>query len=148
MKSLLALLLLSTSAFAQLVIQRDIRYLDDGHARHVLDIYAPKDAKNLPVVINPHGGPWARDGWGFDPEVQFLANRGYAVLQLNFRGSTGYGRAFWEKSFKQWGRTMQDDISDGVAWLVKEGCDHLQGYLFSRPLPPAEFARNYQLPTD
>jgi dipeptidyl aminopeptidase/acylaminoacyl peptidase len=78
-------------------------------------------AKNLPVVINPHGGPWARDDWGFNPEVQFLANRGYAVLQMNFRGSTGYGREFMEKSFKQWGQAMQDDISDGVAWLVKQG---------------------------
>jgi dipeptidyl aminopeptidase/acylaminoacyl peptidase len=77
--------------------------------------------KNLPVVINPHGGPWARDGWGFNPEVQFLANRGYAVLQMNFRGSTGYGRKFWEASFKQWGQTMQDDITDGVKWLIKEG---------------------------
>jgi len=79
------------------------------------------EAKNLPVVINPHGGPWARDSWGFNPEIQFLANRGYAVLQMNFRGSTGYGRKFWESSFKQWGRTMQDDITDGVEWLKKEG---------------------------
>jgi dipeptidyl aminopeptidase/acylaminoacyl peptidase len=79
------------------------------------------DAKNLPVVVNPHGGPWARDGWGFNREVQFLANRGYAVLQMNFRGSTGYGRKFWESSFKQWGRTMQDDVTDGVKWLIKEG---------------------------
>jgi dipeptidyl aminopeptidase/acylaminoacyl peptidase len=79
------------------------------------------EPKNLPVVINPHGGPWARDGWGYNPEVQFLANRGYAVLQMNFRGSTGYGRKFWESSFKQWGRTMQDDITDGVKWLIKEG---------------------------
>lgn len=79
------------------------------------------NAKNLPVVINPHGGPWARDDWGFNPEVQFLANRGYAVLQMNFRGSTGYGRDFMEKSFKQWGQAMQDDISDGVLWLTKEG---------------------------
>lgn len=78
-------------------------------------------AEDLPVVINPHGGPWARDYWGFNPEVQFLANNGYAVLQMNFRGSTGYGRAFWEASFKQWGRTMQDDISDGVQWLIDEG---------------------------
>ncbi|MGE5169359.1 MAG: alpha/beta fold hydrolase [Rudaea sp.] len=77
--------------------------------------------KQLPVVVNPHGGPWARDGWGFNPEVQFLANRGYAVLQVNYRGSTGYGRKFWEASFKQWGRAMQDDITDGVEWLVKEG---------------------------
>ena len=80
-----------------------------------------REAKNLPVIVNPHGGPWARDSWGFNPEVQFLANRGFAVFQMNFRGSTGYGRTFWEKSFKQWGRAMQDDITDGVQWLVKEG---------------------------
>ena len=79
------------------------------------------DAKNLPVVVNPHGGPWARDIWGFNPEVQFLANRGYAVLQMNFRGSTGYGRAFWQASFKQWGKAMQDDITDGVESLKKQG---------------------------
>ena len=79
------------------------------------------EAKNLPVVINPHGGPWARDYWGFNGEVQFLANRGYAVLQMNFRGSTTYGREFWEKSFKQWGQTMQDDITDGAQWLIDEG---------------------------
>ena len=78
-------------------------------------------AKNLPVVVNPHGGPWARDVWGFNPEVQMLANRGYAVLQVNFRGSTSYGRSFWEASFKQWGQSMQNDISDGIRYLVKEG---------------------------
>jgi len=75
----------------------------------------------LPVVVNPHGGPWARDSWGYNPEAQFLANRGFAVFQPNFRGSTGYGRKFWEASFKQWGRSMQDDVSDGVQWLVKQG---------------------------
>ena len=80
-----------------------------------------KGQKNLPVVVNPHGGPWARDVWGFNPEVQFLANRGYAVLQMNFRGSTGYGKKFWETSFKQWGKTMQDDISDGAKWLIDQG---------------------------
>jgi dipeptidyl aminopeptidase/acylaminoacyl peptidase len=80
-----------------------------------------KEAKNLPVVVNPHGGPWVRDEWRYNPEVQFLASRGYAVLQVNYRGSTGYGRKFWESSFKQWGRTMQDDVSDGVHWLIKEG---------------------------
>jgi dipeptidyl aminopeptidase/acylaminoacyl peptidase len=78
-------------------------------------------AKNLPVVVNPHGGPWARDEWGFNPEVQFLANRGFAVLQMNFRGSTGYGREFWEKSFKEWGLDMQNDITDGVYWLINKG---------------------------
>jgi dipeptidyl aminopeptidase/acylaminoacyl peptidase len=77
--------------------------------------------KEIPVVINPHGGPWVRDTWGYNSEVQFLANRGYAVFQMNYRGSTGYGKAFWEKSFKQWGKTMQDDITDGVRWLIHEG---------------------------
>ena len=83
----------------------------------------PKDSsdKNLPVIVNPHGGPWARNRWGFNSEVQFLANRGYAVLQMNFRGSTGYGRNFKEIGFKQWGKTMQDDITDGVYWLINEG---------------------------
>jgi dipeptidyl aminopeptidase/acylaminoacyl peptidase len=81
----------------------------------------PKTAKKLPTIINPHGGPWARDGWGFNPEVQFLANRGYAVFQMNFRGSTGYGKKFWEASFKEWGLTMQDDITDGTNWLIEKG---------------------------
>ncbi|MBM4157316.1 MAG: S9 family peptidase [Ignavibacteria bacterium] len=79
------------------------------------------EPKNLPVVVNVHGGPWARDRWGYNPEVQFLANRGYAVLQVNFRGSTGYGKKFWEASFKQWGLKMQDDITDGVQWLIDQG---------------------------
>jgi dipeptidyl aminopeptidase/acylaminoacyl peptidase len=75
----------------------------------------------MPLVVNPHGGPWARDVWGFDPEVQFLANRGYAVLQVNFRGSTGYGRRFLEAGFGQWGLAMQDDLTDGVRWAVEQG---------------------------
>ena len=79
------------------------------------------NGKNLPVIVNPHGGPWHRDSWGYKSEIQFLANRGFAVFQMNFRGSTGYGREFWEKSFKQWGKLMQDDISDGVNWLIDEG---------------------------
>lgn len=77
--------------------------------------------KNLPVVVNPHGGPSSRDYWGFNSEAQFLANRGYAVLQVNFRGSTGYGREFWTAGFKKWGKEMQDDITDGVHWLVEQG---------------------------
>lgn len=94
----------------------------DGLTIHgYLTLPEGREAKNLPVVIHPHGGPWARDGWGFDPTVQLFANRGYAVLQMNFRGSTSYGREFWMKSFKQWGKTMQDDITDGVEWLKKEG---------------------------
>lgn len=83
--------------------------------------YTLENAKNLPVIINPHGGPWARDSWGYNPEVQFLANRGYAVLQMNFRGSTGFGRKFKELSYKQWGQTMQNDITDGVEWLIGKG---------------------------
>lgn len=79
------------------------------------------EAKSLPVVVHPHGGPWTRDECVIDPEVQFLANRGYAVLQMNFRGSTGYGKKFYEAGFKQWGQKMQDDITDGVEWLKNEG---------------------------
>lgn len=81
----------------------------------------PETAHHLPVVVNPHGGPWARDCWGYSSEVQFLCNRGYAVFQMNFRGSTGYGRKFLESSYKQWGLKMQDDITDGVRWLIAEG---------------------------
>lgn len=80
-----------------------------------------REAKALPAVLLVHGGPWARDIWGYDPEAQFLANRGYAVLQLNYRGSTGYGRKYWESSFKQWGKKMQDDLTEGVQWMIKEG---------------------------
>jgi dipeptidyl aminopeptidase/acylaminoacyl peptidase len=79
------------------------------------------EAKNIAVIINPHGGPWHRDSWGFNSEAQLFANRGYGVLQMNFRGSTGYGKDFWLKGAKQWGKTMQDDITDGVQWLIKEG---------------------------
>ena len=80
-----------------------------------------ENAKGIPVVVNVHGGPWARDNWGFNPEVQFLANRGYAVLQMNFRGSTSYGRKFWEASFDQWGLSMQEDVQDGAQWLIDQG---------------------------
>ncbi len=85
------------------------------------DGLTPDTAKQLPVVVNPHGGPWARDCWGYSSEVQFLSNRGYAVFQMNFRGSTGYGRHFLEASYKQWGLKMQDDITDGVKWLIEKG---------------------------
>ena len=83
--------------------------------------YTPETAKALPVVVHPHGGPWARDSWGYSAEVQFLCNRGYAVFQMNFRGSTGYGRKFLEASYKQWGQAMQNDITDGVNWLIEQG---------------------------
>jgi dipeptidyl aminopeptidase/acylaminoacyl peptidase len=107
----------------QLCEMKPIEYTSrDGLTIHgYLTLPKGKAAKNLPIVINPHGGPWVRDEWGFNPEVQFLANRGFGVLQMNYRGSTGYGRKFWEASFRQWGQSMQDDITDGVKWLVDQG---------------------------
>lgn len=93
----------------------------DGETIHgYLTLPKGREAKDLPLLVLPHGGPWARDHWGFQPEVQLFANRGIAVLQMNFRGSTGYGREFWEKSFKQWGQSMQDDITDGVKWATEQ----------------------------
>lgn len=82
----------------------------------------PKNAgnKNLPFVVVPHNGPRQRNTWGFNAEVQFLANRGYGVLQINYRGSTGYGKTFYAAGFKQWGLKIQDDIDDGVKWLVDQ----------------------------
>ena len=77
--------------------------------------------KNLPVIVHPHGGPSARDIWQYNSQVQFLANRGYAIFQMNFRGSTGYGKKFWTAGFKQWGKAMQNDITDGVHYLIDKG---------------------------
>ncbi|TSI03146.1 S9 family peptidase [Lysinibacillus sp. BW-2-10] len=94
----------------------------DGLTIHgYLTLPENKVAENLPLVVIPHGGPWARDMWGFNPEVQLLANRGYAVLQVNFRSSTGYGRAFMDAGNKQWGLKIQDDITDGVQWAIDQG---------------------------
>ena len=78
-------------------------------------------AKNLPLVVFPHGGPWARDSYGYDTFAQFLSNRGYAVLQPNFRGSTGYGKKFLNAGNGEWGRKMQDDLTWGVKALVADG---------------------------
>jgi dienelactone hydrolase len=78
-------------------------------------------AKNLPAIIVPHGGPWARDGWGYNSFAQFLANRGYAVLQPNFRGSTGYGKKFLDAGNKEWGQKMQDDVTWAAKYLIAEG---------------------------
>ncbi|MBP7370952.1 MAG: S9 family peptidase, partial [Arenimonas sp.] len=78
--------------------------------------------KNVPVIINPHGGPFSvYDEWGFDSELQLLASHGYAVMQVNFRGSGNYGKTFQEKGYKQWGRTMQDDLTDATNWLIEKG---------------------------
>ncbi|MCY9543213.1 S9 family peptidase [Paenibacillus alvei] len=94
----------------------------DGLTIHgYLTLPKNKRPENLPLIVNPHGGPWARDKWGFNPEVQLLANRGYAVLQMNFRSSTGYGKAFIDAGDKQWGRDIQNDITDGVKWAIKQG---------------------------
>lgn len=79
------------------------------------------EAKNLPAVIMVHGGPWARDYWGYDAYAQFLANRGYAVLQPNFRASTGFGKAFLNAGNGKWGETMQDDVTAGVKYLIDSG---------------------------
>jgi len=77
--------------------------------------------KNLPMVLFVHGGPWARDTWGYSGFPQWLANRGYAVLQVNYRSSTGYGKKFLHAGDKQWGLKMQDDLTDAVNWAVKQG---------------------------
>ena len=77
------------------------------------------DAKDLPFIIHPHGGPGARDFMRFSFDVQYFVSRGYGVLQMNFRGSTGYGQAFKEAGDREWGQAMQDDITDGVAWLLE-----------------------------
>jgi dipeptidyl aminopeptidase/acylaminoacyl peptidase len=89
------------------------------HSYLTLPVGVP--ATNLPMVLFPHGGPWARDEWGFNGYAQWLANRGYAVLQPNFRGSTGYGKKFLNAGNKQWGLKMHDDLIDCVNWAVKEG---------------------------
>ena len=94
----------------------------DGLTIHgYLTLPKNKVAENLPLIVIPHGGPWARDVWGFNPEVQLLANRGYAVLQVNFRSSTGYGKEFLDAGNKQWGLKIQDDITDGVQWAIDQG---------------------------
>ena len=79
------------------------------------------EAKNLPAIILPHGGPWGRDTWGYDSFAQFLANRGYAVLQPNFRASTGYGKKFLDAGNKEWGQKMQDDVTWGAKYLIAQG---------------------------
>ncbi len=86
-----------------------------------LTLPADSEGKGLPLILNPHGGPWARDEYGYSSETQFLANRGYAVLKVNFRGSTGYGSEFLDAGNKQWGLAMQDDLTDAVEWAIREG---------------------------
>lgn len=107
----------------QMAPMTPIRYkARDGLTIHgYLTLPVQSSGKNLPLIINPHGGPWARDQWRYIREVQFLANRGYAVLQVNFRGSIGYGLKFKQAGFGQWGLAMQDDITDAVRWAIDQG---------------------------
>lgn len=89
--------------------------------RSYLSLPVGVEPKKLPTVLLVHGGPWSRDVWGFHPYAQWLANRGYAVLQVNFRGSTGFGKKFLNAGNREWGKKMHDDLLDAVAWAVKEG---------------------------
>jgi dipeptidyl aminopeptidase/acylaminoacyl peptidase len=94
----------------------------DGLLLHgYLTLPLDRGRKNLPLIVLPHGGPQTRDAWGYDPDVQFLANRGYAVLQVDYRGSTGYGEAFVKSGLRQVGTGMQHDITDGVHWAIRQG---------------------------
>jgi dipeptidyl aminopeptidase/acylaminoacyl peptidase len=106
-----------------LAVVKPIRYPSSDGLEIPAFLTLPKGIppRGLPLIVLPHGGPWARDSWGFNGLGQFLANRGYAVLQPNFRGSTGYGKKFLNAGNKQWGDRMQDDISWGVKHLVAEG---------------------------
>lgn len=95
----------------------------DGLTIHgYLTLPPGSDGKDLPLIINPHGGPHGiRDEWQWDPETQFFASHGYAVLQINYRGSGGYGMKFQDAGYGQWAGSMQDDLADGVQWAVKQG---------------------------
>jgi dipeptidyl aminopeptidase/acylaminoacyl peptidase len=94
----------------------------DGLTVHGYLTFPPDaDRTDLPMVLNVHGGPWARDVWGFDPEAQWLANRGYLCLQVNFRGSTGYGKAFVNAGDREWGNAMQNDLTDAVEFAIGQG---------------------------
>ncbi len=108
---------------AELAEMRPVSYqARDGLTIHGYLTLPPKvRAEKLPLVVHPHGGPWYRDTWGFDPTAQWLANRGYAVLQPNFRGSTGYGKKFLNAADREWGGKMQADITDGTRWLIAQG---------------------------
>jgi dipeptidyl aminopeptidase/acylaminoacyl peptidase len=94
----------------------------DGLTLHGYASFPPGvERRRLPMVLNVHGGPWARDAWGFDPEAQWLANRGYLCLQVNFRGSTGYGKRFLNAGDREWGGKMLDDLVDTVRWAIATG---------------------------
>ena len=102
---------------------RPVRYKSSDGLEIPAYLTLPKGVpgKNLPTIIFPHGGPWGRDVWGYNGYAQFFANRGYAVLSMNFRGSTGYGKKFLDGGNNEWGRKMQDDVTWGAKYLVTEG---------------------------
>jgi len=106
-----------------LATQQPIRYqARDGLTIHgYLTLPVGVAPEKLPLVLYVHGGPWARDTWGYDATVQWLANRGYAVLQPNFRGSTGYGKKFLHAGDREWGQAMHTDLVDGVSWAIAKG---------------------------
>ena len=106
-----------------LAAMQSIRYPSSDGIEIPAYLVLPKGvpAENLPLLVLPHGGPWGRDVWNYDPLAQFLANRGFAVLKPNFRGSTGYGKKFLDAGNRQWGDKMQDDITWGVKHLVAKG---------------------------
>lgn len=108
---------------AQMAPMLGVKYAArDGLVIHgYLTVPAGHEAKNLPLVVMPHGGPWARDTWGYDPLVQLIANRGYAVLQMNYRGSVGYGDELLKSAKQQIGKQIQDDIEDGTRWAIAAG---------------------------
>jgi len=94
----------------------------DGLTVHGYATFPPgAGRRGLPAVLNVHGGPWMRDRWGYDPQAQWLANRGYLCLQVNYRGSTGYGKAFLNAGDREWGGKMHDDLVDGVRFAVSQG---------------------------
>jgi dipeptidyl aminopeptidase/acylaminoacyl peptidase len=108
---------------AQMAPMLSVKYhARDGIVIHgFLTVPVGHEPKDLPLVVLPHGGPWVRDVWGFDPLVQLLANRGYAVLQMNYRGSPGYGEELFEMAHRQIGKAIQDDIEDATRWAIATG---------------------------
>ena len=93
------------------------------------------ESKDIPLVVNVHGGPWIRDEWGFNSEVQWLANRGYAVLQINYRGSTGYGKSYLNAGDREWGSKMTEDLINGKNWVLQMG--------YSKPQKVGIIGRGY-----
>lgn len=101
----------------------NVKYFTNDGTNIEAYLTLPKESskRKLPVIVIPHNGPASRAVWSYDAEVQFLVSRGFAVFQPNYRGSTGYGKEFWASGFKEWGKLVQEDIKEGVEWLIEEG---------------------------